>query len=200
MLSFMVTNMKKYTCSLLLAFADKGRIWYVGSTNHFMDSNTLWTQTGILQLVLHFFKYHSTRWLQSIQGRLFTFYQSTRYILLSGNDLQEMERPKAFLLKRFRMKGLGDLKYFLGIEFSHSKKGIFMSQRKYALDILQDSGLLGARPHTFPMEQNLTLTLTDGALLKDPSRYRRLVGKLINRTMTRPDIVYHVHQARTCDF
>ncbi|XP_021802970.1 uncharacterized protein LOC110747070 [Prunus avium] len=67
-----------------------------------------------------------------------------------------------------------------------------MSQRKYALDILQDSGLLGARPNKFPMEQNLKLTPTDGALLNDAIKYRRLVGKLIYLTVTRPDIVYSV--------
>ncbi|KAK3002667.1 hypothetical protein RJ639_019973 [Escallonia herrerae] len=113
-------------------------------------------------------------------------------ILLTGNDLQEIERLKKFLLKRFRIKNLGDLKYFLGIEFSRSKKGIFMSQRKYALDILQDSGLLGVRPDKFPMEQNLKLTPTDGILLSDPTKYRRLVGRLIYLTVTRPDIVYSV--------
>ncbi|KAK3043429.1 hypothetical protein RJ639_002008 [Escallonia herrerae] len=113
-------------------------------------------------------------------------------ILLTGNDLQEIERLKKFLLKRFRIKDLGDLKYFLGIEFSRSKKGIFMSQRKYALDILQDSGLLGVRPDKFPMEQNLKLTPTYGILLSDPTKYRRLVGRLIYLTVTRPDIVYSV--------
>ncbi|KAK3008274.1 hypothetical protein RJ639_014960 [Escallonia herrerae] len=113
-------------------------------------------------------------------------------ILLTGNDLQEIERLKKFLLKRFRIKDLGDLKYFLGIEFSRSKKGIFMSQRKYALDILQDSGLLGVRPDKFPIEQNLKLTPTDGILLSDPTKYRRLVGRLIYLTVTRPDIVYSV--------
>ena len=113
-------------------------------------------------------------------------------ILLTGNDLQEMEHLKRFLLKRFRIKDLGDLKYFLGIEFSRSKKGIFMSQRKYALDILQDSGLLGARPAEFPMEQNLKLTTTDGELLNDSTKYRRLLGRLIYLTVTRPDIVYSV--------
>lgn len=46
-----------------------------------------------------------------------------------------------------------------------------MSQRKYALDILQDSGLLGARPDKFPMEQNMKLSSTDGALLNDPTKY-----------------------------
>ena len=44
-----------------------------------------------------------------------------------------------------------------------------MSQRKYALDILDDSGLLGARPDSFSMEQNLKLTPTDGTPLKDPA-------------------------------
>ncbi|KAK3006790.1 hypothetical protein RJ639_017209 [Escallonia herrerae] len=92
-------------------------------------------------------------------------------ILLIGNDLQEIERLKKFLLIRFRIKDLGDLKYFLSIEFSRSKKGIFMSRRKYALDILQDSGLLGVRPDKFPMEQNLKLIPTDGILLSDPTKY-----------------------------
>jgi hypothetical protein len=63
-----------------------------------------------------------------------------------------MECLKRFILNRFRIKNLGDLKYFLGIEFSCSKKGIFMSQKKYALDILQDSGLLAACPDKFPIE------------------------------------------------
>jgi len=60
-------------------------------------------------------------------------------ILLTGNDLTEIQRVKDCLLQQFRIKDLGDLKYFLGIEFSHSKTGIYMSQRKYALDILQDT-------------------------------------------------------------
>ncbi|KAL6348342.1 hypothetical protein AAG906_005643 [Vitis piasezkii] len=113
-------------------------------------------------------------------------------ILLTGNDLHEIKMLKTHLLKRFFIKDLGELKYFLGIEFSRSKKGIFMSQRKYALDILQDTGLTGVKPEKFPMEQNLKLTDEDGELLHDPSRYRRLVGRLIYLTVTRPDIVYSV--------
>ncbi|BBN68869.1 wall-associated kinase 2 [Prunus dulcis] len=98
-------------------------------------------------------------------------------ILITGNDLQEMERLKKFLIQRFCIKDLGDLKYFLVIEFSRSKK---------------DSGLKGARLDKFPMEQNLKLTPTDGAFLNDPTKYRRLVGRLIYLTITRPDIVYSV--------
>ena len=79
-------------------------------------------------------------------------------ILLTGNDLKEIQYLKTSLLKRFLIKDLGNLKYFLGIEFSWSRKVIFMSQTKYALDILQDTGLIEARPEKFPMEQNLKLS------------------------------------------
>jgi len=113
-------------------------------------------------------------------------------ILLTGNDLEEIQYLKTSLLQKFLIKDLGNLKYFLGIEFSRSRKGIFMSQRKYALDILQDTGLTGARPDKFPMEQNLKLSLTEGEKLNDPSKYRRLIGRLIYLTVTRPDIAYSV--------
>jgi len=62
-------------------------------------------------------------------------------ILLTENDLTKIQRVKDCLLQQFRIKDLGDLKYFLGIGFSRSKAGIYISQRKYALNILQDTGL-----------------------------------------------------------
>ena len=99
---------------------------------------------------------------------------------------------KTSLLEKFLIKDLRNLKYFIGIEFSRSRKVIFMSQRKYALDILQDIGLIGARLEKFPMEQNLKLLLIEGEKLNDPRKYRRLIGRLIYLIVTRPDIVYSV--------
>uniref|UniRef100_A0A803NM80 Retroviral polymerase SH3-like domain-containing protein n=1 Tax=Cannabis sativa TaxID=3483 RepID=A0A803NM80_CANSA len=65
--------------------------------------------------------------------------------------------------------------------------------RKYSLDIIAEVGLLGSRPAGFPIEQNHTLALAKGPLLIDPERYRRLVGRLIYLSFTRPDLVYTVH-------
>ncbi|XP_004293223.1 PREDICTED: uncharacterized mitochondrial protein AtMg00810-like [Fragaria vesca subsp. vesca] len=88
---------------------------------------------------------------------------------------------------------MGQLRYFLGIEVARSKQGIVLCQRKYALEVLEDAGFLGAKPSQFPVEQNLVLTQEDGDVLKDASQYRRMVGRLIYLTITRPDLVYAMH-------
>jgi len=79
----------------------------------------------------------------------------------------------------FHIKDLRDLKYFLEIEFSRSKAGVYLLQRKYVLDIYRIWDC--ARPYKFPMEQYLKLTPDNGELLKDPVKYRQLVGRLISR-------------------
>ncbi|KAF5451600.1 hypothetical protein F2P56_026693 [Juglans regia] len=114
-------------------------------------------------------------------------------ILVAGNDRSQIEIFKSVLSTHFKTKDLSPLKYFLGLEVARSSQGIFLNQCKYALDILSDSGQLGARTASFPMEQNLKLTNQDGFLLSDPSPYRRLVGHLIYLTITRPDIVFAVN-------
>jgi hypothetical protein len=48
--------------------------------------------------------------------------------------------------------------------------------------------MFGSRLTKIPMEQNQRLTPLEGELLKDPSPYRRLVGRLLYLTITRPDI------------
>lgn len=49
------------------------------------------------------------------------------------------------LHSHFKIRDLGELKYFLGIEFCISNNGIVMNQRKYALDLISEAGLAGAQ-------------------------------------------------------
>ncbi|XP_058000734.1 uncharacterized mitochondrial protein AtMg00810-like [Hevea brasiliensis] len=102
---------------------------------------------------------------------------------------------KTFFRTQFQTKDLGLLKYFLGIDVMRSKKGIFLSQRKYVLDFLTETGKLGAKPCSAPITPNLQLLAGDSELFEDPERYRRLVGKLNYLTVTRPDIAYAVSVA-----
>ncbi|RVX21542.1 Anaphase-promoting complex subunit 8 [Vitis vinifera] len=65
-------------------------------------------------------------------------------------------------------------------------------QRKYALDILEETGMLDCKPVDTPMDPNVKLVPGQGEPLGDPGRYRRLVGKLNYLTITRPDISFPV--------
>ena len=91
------------------------------------------------------------------------------------------------------MKDLGELKYFLGLEVARSTQGINLCLMKYILELLSDIGMLGSKLVKTPMEQNLRLSRYEGQKLDDPSSYRRLIGKLLYLTITRPDITYAVH-------
>ncbi|CAN6695307.1 unnamed protein product [Malus baccata var. baccata] len=114
-------------------------------------------------------------------------------MIITVNDEVAIHDLKHFLHTHFRIKDLGHLKYFLGLEVARSSQGISISQQKYTLDILDEVGLLGAKPTKFPMEEHLKLSSTEGQLLRNASQYRILVGKLIYLTITRPEITYSVH-------
>lgn len=115
-------------------------------------------------------------------------------VILTGNSLDEIDSVKHFLHKSFRIKDLGDLKYFLGLEVSRSKLGIHLCQRKYALDILSDTGMLACKPASTPMIKDSRLLYDFEAAPHDPTAYRRLIGKLLYLTTTRPDIAFAVQQ------
>ncbi|XP_059627195.1 uncharacterized mitochondrial protein AtMg00810-like [Cornus florida] len=113
-------------------------------------------------------------------------------IIITGDDASGIAQAKLHLQKSFDVKDLGPLRYFLGIEVARSRRGISLSQRKYVLDLLQDTGMLGCRPASTPMDPNLKLSVESGELLPDPSVYQRLVGRLIYLTNTRPDLTFAV--------
>jgi Reverse transcriptase (RNA-dependent DNA polymerase) len=115
-------------------------------------------------------------------------------IIITGNNLEEIKRVKEKLKQNFDIKDLGLLKYFLGIEIAHSPKGLFISQRKYTLDLLKETGKLASKPTSTPMEGRYTLNNEDGELLEDINHFQRLIGKLNYLTVTRSDISFSVSQ------
>ncbi|XP_048496146.1 uncharacterized mitochondrial protein AtMg00810-like [Beta vulgaris subsp. vulgaris] len=93
------------------------------------------------------------------------------------------------------MKDLCILKDFLGIEVARSKENIFLSQRKHALDVLTEAGILGCQPIDMPMEQNHRFASADGSPYPHPDRYRRLVGRLVYLSVTRPELILSLDAA-----
>ncbi|XP_050375850.1 uncharacterized mitochondrial protein AtMg00810-like [Argentina anserina] len=91
--------------------------------------------------------------------------------------------------KRFAIKDLGVLKYFLGIEMATSTKGLFLNQRKYLLDLLEEAKMTDYKPSVTPLDSKLKLEV-EGDKFNNVEMYQRLVGKLIYLTITGPDISF----------
>ena len=114
-------------------------------------------------------------------------------LIICGNTPSAISAFKTYLGTCFHMKDLGALKYFLSVEVARNSKGLYLCQWKYTLDILAETGLLGARPISTPIEPNHTLARATGGYHDDPEKYCRLVGRLIYLSFTRLDLAYAVH-------
>ncbi|GFY96431.1 hypothetical protein Acr_11g0007370 [Actinidia rufa] len=90
-------------------------------------------------------------------------------IIITGDDASGIVQMKCGLRKAFDIKDLGPLHYFLGIEVARSRHGISLSQRKYSLDLLQDTSMLGCRPASTPMIADMFTKSIGPSLLKATS-------------------------------
>ncbi|KAJ0456205.1 putative RNA-directed DNA polymerase [Helianthus annuus] len=116
-------------------------------------------------------------------------------VVLTGNSVVEIEHIKKILNDTFKIKDLGILKYFLGIEVLYNNDEVFFSQRKYCLELLSEFGYLGCKPVSTPIEQSYLVTSKvdkNQKLLSNVTGFQKLIGKLIYLSLTRPDISYTV--------
>jgi len=113
-------------------------------------------------------------------------------MIITGSDIEEITQLRNNLFRKFEMKDLGGLKYFLGIEVLHSNKGIFISQTKYIMNLLAKTRMVNCKPTDTPMQVNHGLKFEAGANWADKERYQQLVRKLIYLSHTQPDITYAV--------
>ncbi|XP_026458922.1 uncharacterized protein LOC113359522 [Papaver somniferum] len=114
-------------------------------------------------------------------------------MVITVDDLEGITALKLHLSSCFEMKDLGLLRYFLGIEVEKSSDGYFISQVKYASDILQRDGLTDSKTADTPLELNVKLNPFEGKALANHTLYRQLVGSLNYLTITRPNISHAVH-------
>ena len=116
-------------------------------------------------------------------------------IIITGSDEVHISWVKSMLMAKFKMKDLGPLRYFLGVEVDSRHETITLSQHKYTIDILLATGMENCKPISTPCLLNHKLSAKEGTTYHDPTLYRRVVGMLQYLTFTRPDIAYSVNQA-----
>ena len=128
----------------------------------------------------------------SFEGKMVVLIVYVDDIVITGDDYREINNLKASHAGEFEIKDLGSLKYILGMEVARSKKGIVVSQQKYILDLLKETGMMGCRPANTPIDPNQKLRSEGKGDPVDTTRYQRLVGRLIYLSHTRPNIAFAV--------
>nr|GEY79166.1 ribonuclease H-like domain-containing protein [Tanacetum cinerariifolium] len=133
---------------------------------------------------------------------LFIFRQGadTAYLLLYVDDIVLTASSETLLQQiigsfhqEFSMTDLESLNYFLGISVTRDSSGMFLSQRKYVVEILEKARMVKFNSSQAPVDTESKLG-DDGDRIFNPTLYRSLAGFLQYLTFTRPDISYAVHQ------
>jgi len=113
-------------------------------------------------------------------------------LVFMGNDAELIKKFKRTMEKEFEMTDLGHMRYFLGLEVKQLETDIFVSQERYAEDILSKFKMARCSPVSTPMEPGTKLSKFDGGDHVDANKYRSLVGSLRYLTSTRPDLLLSV--------
>ena len=94
----------------------------------------------------------------------------------SSNILRQSIMTK--LSFEFAIKDLGPLSYFLGIAVSRNSAGLFISQQKYAIEIIDEADMSQCKPTPTPITTSRKLCADVGSPYDDPTLYRSLDGAL----------------------
>ena len=113
-------------------------------------------------------------------------------LLVTGSNVELVDKFKEDMKMVFEMTDLGEMTYFLGMEIKQKEEEVFISQKKYAKEILKKFRMDDCKSVDTPMSQKEKLTKEDEANKVDETLYRSLVGCLMYLTATRPDILHAV--------
>ncbi|KAD7117504.1 hypothetical protein E3N88_04772 [Mikania micrantha] len=125
------------------------------------------------------------------QGTMFVCLYVDDIVCTSSNKYL-IKEFKVSMMKEFEMSDMGLLKYFLGLEVTQTKCGVFVCQTQYANNLLMKFRMKNAKAESTPMNTSEKLQSDDYAEKMDEVTYRSAVGGLIYLTHTRPDLAYSI--------
>ena len=115
-------------------------------------------------------------------------------IIVTSNDDGTLNHFVHTLATRFSIKDLGVASYFLGVEVIPSSFGLFLSQHKYVLDLLEHTKMMDSKSFTTPMSTSQIPSLVDGTSLTNSTKYRSIVGGLRYLFFTQPNIAFSINK------
>jgi hypothetical protein len=114
-------------------------------------------------------------------------------IVLTASSDQLLHRIISTLTTEICMKDMGPLHHFLGMPMTSHNGGLFLSQRRYMLEILEQAEMTDCKPCATPVDTSSKVS-TNSPPVSDVTHYRGLAGPLQHLTFTRLDIAYDVQQ------
>ena len=113
-------------------------------------------------------------------------------LIFTGSCEKMFSEFREAMTSQFEMTDLGLMSYFLGLEVKQTDNGIFISQQKYANDILKRLKMESLKPIRTPVIERLELKKEGTGELVNPTYFKSIVGSLRYLASTRPDITYGV--------
>lgn len=172
------------------------RAMFVSSFICFMTSNKL-PHSGTRHLLAAGFtqsKHDHSSFTKQYDSGILAILVYVDDILVVSDSLHDISNLKASLDFAFTTKDLGEICFFLGPEICSTKSGFHINQCKFALDILDEAGHIGAKPLSLPFPLNIHPDNTSGTLFSDPTLYRRTVGRLLYLASTMLDLSFYIQQ------
>ena len=113
--------------------------------------------------------------------------------IVFGSTIDHLAQEFSEVMKKeFEMSMVGELNYFLGLQVKQRKDEIFISQEKYAKNLVKRFGLDSKKHTSTPMSSLVKLSLDVAGVEVDPTLYRSMIGSLIYLTASRPNIAFSV--------
>ena len=113
-------------------------------------------------------------------------------LIFTGNDMSLIGESKEAIKNEVEMTNLGLLKYFLGTEVKQMHDGIFISQEKYARQILERFKMQNNKVAPTPTVVGLKLSKEDSSKRVDPTLYKCMIGSLMYLIATQLDMMHVV--------
>ncbi|CAL1388815.1 unnamed protein product [Linum trigynum] len=170
----------------LYGLKQASRMWYVKLTESLLANG--FTQS----------KADYSIFLTETKGNLVVVIMYVDDIVVGSINLDAVVSVKQMLKSLFKMKDLGPLQYFLGLEINRIDVGIHVLQRKYCLELLKEEGFDECKPAKTPSSVKQVLSANQGDPYQDIGHFKHLLGQLQYLNSTRPDITFAVQQL--CQF
>nr|GEY69533.1 hypothetical protein [Tanacetum cinerariifolium] len=156
------------------------RAWY-GTLSKYLLTNSF--QRGTIDQTLFIIKHRGDFLLVQVY---------VDDIICGSSNPQLCREFEALMHKKFQMRVMGELNFFLGLQVLQKKDGIFLSQDKYVGDILKKFGYSNVRSANTPMDKENPWGKDGTSKDVDLHLYRSMIGSLMYITASRPDIMFAV--------